>query len=89
MPTTPTTAWPAEGPNVAAAVRERVLPISYTSVFNDTGHPAISIPSGIAHDGLPLAVQLVAARHRDNLALAAAHTLEMSLGTQHPPIPGN
>lgn len=89
LPTTPTTAWPAEGPDVAAAVRERVLPISYTSVFNDTGHPAISIPSGIAQDGLPLAVQLVAAHHREDLALAAAHTLETSLGTPHPPICGS
>ncbi|MEU6164602.1 amidase [Streptomyces tanashiensis] len=89
LPTTPTTAWPAEGPDVAEAVRRRVLPISYTSVFNDTGHPAISIPAGIASDGLPLAVQLVTAPHRDDLALAAAHTLEMSLGTLHPPICGS
>ncbi|MFC9592124.1 amidase family protein [Streptomyces sp. NPDC056944] len=85
MPTTPTTAWPAEGPDVAAAVHERVLPLSYTSVFNDTGHPAVSVPSGIAPDGLPLAVQLVAAHHRDDLALAAAHALEASLGTLRPP----
>ncbi|MFE4306697.1 amidase [Streptomyces sp. NPDC056517] len=84
MPTTPTTAWPAEGPDVAAAVHERVLPISYTAVFNDTGHPAVSIPSGIAPDGLPLAVQLIAAHHRDDLALAVAHALEKSLGTQRP-----
>ncbi|MGW2183965.1 amidase [Streptomyces sp. NPDC001732] len=89
LPTTPTTAWPAEGPDVAAAVHERVLPISYTSVFNDTGHPAISIPSGIAPDGLPLAVQLVAAHHRDDLVLAAAQTLETTLGTPHPPISGS
>ncbi|MGD6747051.1 amidase [Streptomyces sp. BH106] len=85
MPTTPTTAWPAEGPDIAAAVRDRALPISYTSVFNDTGHPAISIPTGTAPDGLPLAVQLVAPHHRDDLALTAAHTLEPSYGTQHPP----
>ncbi|MFE4671440.1 amidase [Streptomyces sp. NPDC056723] len=85
MPTTPTTAWPAEGPDIAAAVRERILPISYTAVFNDTGHPAISIPAGTAPDGLPLAVQLITPHHRDDLALTAAHTLERSLGTQHPP----
>ncbi|MEU0932531.1 MULTISPECIES: amidase [unclassified Embleya] len=86
MPTTPTTAWPAEGPNLAVALRERALPISYTAVFNDTGHPAVSIPAGIAPDGLPLAVQLIAPHHRDDLALSAAHTLEASLGTQRPPL---
>jgi amidase len=31
----------------------------FTPVFNITGQPAISIPAGIAADGLPLAVQLV------------------------------
>ncbi|MFG3530003.1 amidase [Streptomyces sp. NPDC047917] len=85
MPTTPTTAWPAEGPDVAAAVRKRVLPISYTAVFNDTGHPAISIPAGTAPDGLPLAVQLIAPHHRDELVLTTAHTIETVLGTPRPP----
>lgn len=85
MPTVPTTAWPATGPDLAAAVRERTLPISYTSVFNDTGHPAISVPAGLSPDGLPCAVQLVAPHHREDLALGAAQTLETALGTLRPP----
>ena len=31
----------------------------FTSFFNMTGHPAISIPSGIHSNGLPIGVQLV------------------------------
>ncbi|MFB7755473.1 amidase [Streptomyces sp. NPDC056121] len=85
MPTVPTTAWPAEGPDVATAVRERTLPIAYTSVFNDTGHPAISIPVGLAPDGLPCAVQLIAPHHREDLALGAAQVIESAEGTLRPP----
>ncbi len=86
MPTVPTTAWPATGPDLAAAVRERTLRISYTSVFNDTGHPAISLPAGLSPDGLPCAVQLVAPHHREDLALGSAQTLEARPG--HPAAAG-
>jgi len=85
MPTVPTTAWPATGPDIATAVRERTLPIAYTSVFNDTGHPAISLPTGLSPDGLPCAVQLIARHHREDIALKAAHTLEATLGRLRPP----
>ncbi|MEU5979978.1 amidase [Streptomyces sp. NPDC047315] len=85
MPTVPTTAWPADGPDIAAAVRERTVPIAYTSVFNDTGHPAISIPAGLSPDGLPCAVQLVAPHHREDLVLRAAQVVETAHGTLHPP----
>jgi amidase len=33
--------------------------IAWTSLWNVTGHPAASVPAGLAVDGLPLAVQLV------------------------------
>ncbi|MEV1035459.1 MULTISPECIES: amidase [unclassified Streptomyces] len=89
MPTVPTTAWPAEGPDVATAVRERTIPIAFTSVFNDTGNPAISIPAGLAPDGLPRAVQLVAAHHREDLLLGVASLLEEPGDRAHPPVPGN
>ncbi|MDI3418648.1 amidase [Streptomyces sp. B-S-A12] len=83
MPTVPTTAWPAEGPDVAA-VHEGTLPIAYTSVFNDTGHPAISIPAGLGPSGLPCAVQLIAPHHREDRALGAAQVIEAALGTLRP-----
>ncbi|MFB7209754.1 amidase [Streptomyces sp. NPDC056255] len=87
MPTVPMTAWPAQGPDVAKAVADRTVPISYTSVFNDTGHPAISVPAGLAPDGLPCAVQLVAPHHREDLVLAAARTIETAHGPLRPPVP--
>jgi amidase len=38
----------------------RSLPmIAYTGIWNLAGNPAASVPCGIAHDGLPTAVQLV------------------------------
>ena len=85
-PTTPTTAWPAEGPDVITAVLERTIPVTFTAPFNDTGHPAISIPTGTSPQGLPCAVQLVAAHHRDDLLLTVAATMEQALGRIHPPV---
>lgn len=85
MPTVPTAAWPAKGPDITVAVRERSLPISYTSVFNDTGHPAIGVPAGLSPDGLPCAVQLIAPHHRDDLVLRAAQEIETAHSPLHPP----
>ncbi|WP_354598280.1 amidase [Streptomyces sp. JL1001] len=84
LPTVATTAWPADGPDMAGAVRERTLPIAYTSVFNDTGHPAMSVPAGLAPDGLPCSVQLVAPHHREDRLLAAAQLVEEAEGTLRP-----
>ncbi|WP_134663147.1 MULTISPECIES: amidase [unclassified Amycolatopsis] len=81
-PTTPTTAWPAEGPDV----QRRTIPIAFTAPFNDTGNPAISVPTGLSPDGLPCAVQLVAPHHRDDLLLRVAADLEQVLGALRPGI---
>ncbi|MBD0672098.1 amidase [Streptomyces sp. CBMA156] len=85
-PTVPATDWPAEGPDIEAALRDRTIPIAYTSVFNDTGHPALSIPAGPAHGaaGLPCAVQLVAPHHREDLLLGTAALLEAAGEIRHP-----
>ena len=40
-----------------------------------TQQPAASVPCGLDGDGLPMGVQLVAARHRDDLVLRASHAL--------------
>ncbi|MEV6146548.1 amidase family protein [Streptomyces sp. NPDC051992] len=86
LPTVPTTAWPAEGPDTLRSIREGTLPIAFTSIFNDTGHPAITVPAGLAPDGLPCSVQLVAPHHREDRLLAAARLVEESEGTLRPPV---
>jgi amidase len=62
----------------------------FTSVFNVTGQPAISVP--VAHDdatGLPVGVQLVAAPWREDLLLQLARSLEVAIpwSARRPPVP--
>ncbi|MFB7323015.1 amidase [Streptomyces sp. NPDC056190] len=47
----------------------------FTYPFNMTQQPAASVPVGRDEDGLPVGLQIVAARHRDDLVLRAAHAL--------------
>ncbi|MGW8379955.1 amidase [Streptomyces sp. ODS28] len=47
----------------------------FTYPFNMTQQPAASVPCGTDGEGLPIGVQLVAARHEDALVLRAAHAL--------------
>lgn len=48
-------------------------PFSYP--FNLTQQPAATVPCGTTAEGLPVGVQLVAARHHDRLVLRASHVL--------------
>jgi amidase len=55
----------------------RALPFTaFTSVFNLTGQPAISLPLFWSESGLPIGVQLVAATGREDLLLRVAAQLE-------------
>jgi aspartyl-tRNA(Asn)/glutamyl-tRNA(Gln) amidotransferase subunit A len=47
----------------------------FTYPFNMTQQPAASLPCGLDADGLPIGMQLVAARHGDGTVLRAAHAL--------------
>ncbi|MGV9451170.1 amidase [Streptomyces sp. NPDC003635] len=47
----------------------------FTYPFNMTQQPAATVPVGTDGDGLPVGLQFVAARHRDDLVLRAAHAL--------------
>ncbi|MFF4039100.1 amidase [Streptomyces sp. NPDC001816] len=47
----------------------------FTYPFNLTQQPAATVPVGTDGDGLPVGMQIVAARHRDDLVLRAAHAL--------------
>jgi fatty acid amide hydrolase 2 len=61
----------------------------YTGIFNALRVPATSVPCGFDGAGLPLAVQVAAARGRDDLTLAAAVALEDALPPWRPAaVPG-
>ncbi|MFF0030153.1 amidase [Streptomyces avermitilis] len=47
----------------------------FTYPFNMTQQPAATVPVGVDGDGLPVGMQVVAARHRDDLVLRVAHAL--------------
>jgi amidase len=59
------------------ALAGRVTP--FTAPWNVTGQPALSIPSGLTDDGVPIAVQLVGRPNGDGLLLQVAAQLERLL----------
>ncbi|MEU6666298.1 amidase [Streptomyces sp. NPDC046727] len=75
-PTLPVTAFEAglEVPR-GSAHRRWTGWTPFTYPFNLTQQPAASVPVGLDGEGLPVGMQLVAARHRDDLVLRAAHAL--------------
>jgi aspartyl-tRNA(Asn)/glutamyl-tRNA(Gln) amidotransferase subunit A len=83
LPTTPITATPAHIRRVPWAGQEKDvldLHISYTWVFNLTGHPAISLPCGFTPAGLPVGLQMVGRRFDEGLLLKVAGTFEKAFG---------
>lgn len=50
--------------------------ITNTALANVTGHPAISLPAGLDDNGVPIGVQLLARRGREDLLLSVAAQLE-------------
>jgi aspartyl-tRNA(Asn)/glutamyl-tRNA(Gln) amidotransferase subunit A len=79
LPTTPTTAYRAEGTLVGEVNGREVdlmyLSAPFTAPFNMTGQPGMSIPAGLV-GGMPCGLQIVARRLEDELCLAAGAVLE-------------
>ncbi|MFV0135810.1 amidase [Streptomyces sp. HMX87] len=75
-PTTPITAFEA-GVEVPKGSGHRRWTgwTPFTYPFNLTQQPAATVPVGRDGDGLPIGMQLVTARHRDDLLLRTAHAL--------------
>ena len=79
---TPVTAQPAPSAEVSAgkgAVRtwvDQAPHAAFTGPWSATGQPALSVPAGVAADGLPLAVQLVGRPGSERTLLALAAQLE-------------
>jgi amidase len=76
----------AEGPR--AEGRRVVSFIPYTSQFNMTGQPAVSLPLHWSPGGLPVGVQLVAGYGREDLLVRVASQLEQAAPwhDRHPPV---
>ena len=81
-PTLPFTAidarggWPDEvdGPPLANPLH--IVP--FTPPFNISGHPAISVRTGFGDDDMPVGLQIVGPRHRDDLVLQAGYAFEQA-----------
>jgi amidase len=60
----------------------------WTAPFNVTGQPAVSIPAGLAEDGLPLSVQLVGRLGAEDTLYSLAGQIEAARpwAAQRPPI---
>ncbi|MDH3537731.1 MAG: amidase [Gammaproteobacteria bacterium] len=56
----------------------------YTSFFNMTGHPAITLPCGLHSAGLPMAAQLVGRHHDDQTLIETARLIEESYDFELP-----
>ena len=65
---------PADDPFATQEQTGRLVP--FTTHFNVTGQPAISLPLHVSQEGLPVGVQLVAAYGREDLLIQVAAQLE-------------
>ncbi len=78
-PTTATTAFAAEGPPPFEIAGRRVGgmgSVPYTAPFNISGMPGVSLPVGLAPDGLPVGLQAVTRRHDEELVLGCGAIAE-------------
>ena len=55
---------------------EPLIGFCETFFENFTGNPAASVPAGLTKDGLPVGMQIIGRKHRDEDVLAAAWTYE-------------
>jgi aspartyl-tRNA(Asn)/glutamyl-tRNA(Gln) amidotransferase subunit A len=78
-PTVPYDPPPAKGPFPRETEGRRQRPAgvaAFTIPFNWSWHPAATVRAGLSRRGLPVGVQIVGPRHRDDLVLRAALAFE-------------
>jgi aspartyl-tRNA(Asn)/glutamyl-tRNA(Gln) amidotransferase subunit A len=82
-PTTAVPAFPAEGPPPEEIDGQPAVPAGasatpFTMLANLCWNPAVSVPAGLTADGLPVGLQLMARRHRDEIPLRLARIWEQT-----------
>ena len=77
----PTEAFGAGGPP-PAEIEGQPIPllgaVAFTYPLNFSGHPACSVRAGLSDNGLPVGLQIIGPRHRDDLVLQAAFAFEQA-----------
>lgn len=81
MPTLPITAskLPAADAELADILGRALEMLANTAPFDVTGHPACSVPAGLA-DGLPVGLMVIGRKYDDATVLRVAHALENAVG---------
>jgi aspartyl-tRNA(Asn)/glutamyl-tRNA(Gln) amidotransferase subunit A len=80
MPTLPELPLRIADAPAATASPEIATMARNTSVINQSGHPALSLPMGLSAEGLPMGFQIVGQAHDDHGLLAVAEAVERLLG---------
>ena len=78
-PTVPYDPPPARGPFPTHTEGREQVPAgvaAFTIPFNMSGHPAATVRAGLSDAGLPVGLQIVGPRHRDDLVIRAARLFE-------------
>jgi aspartyl-tRNA(Asn)/glutamyl-tRNA(Gln) amidotransferase subunit A len=81
-PTTAVPAFPAAGPPPTVIggreVANGAMATPFTMLANICWNPAASVPAGFSQGGLPIGLQIIAARHRDDLVMRLARIFEQA-----------
>ncbi|WP_169907898.1 amidase [Priestia abyssalis] len=78
-PTTPTVTADVQTEEVTIEEQTESLGdcmVRFTSLFNITGHPTLSVPLGLTEHGVPLGLQLIADHYREDLLFRAGYAYE-------------
>ena len=75
LPTTPVTAPTIQETGAIEAARQLTR---FTSAFNLTGLPALSVPCGFSKEGLPMGIQIVSKHWAESKVLQAGYAFEQA-----------
>ena len=78
---------PVEGVLDLSADSDRANGLTFTAPFDYSGHPTLSVPAGLAGNGLPLSIQLIGPRLGEGVLIRAGSAYERELGFSGHPVP--